>query len=83
MQGVNCLQDLKQKLIQAGHEIWASEGWYLVTAAGHWTMSFGHVYLNLTPIKKFEDLPEADNTPRRRAKKIMSGKLLDLSVERV
>ena len=60
MQGVNCLQDLKKKLAEAGFEILGSHGWYLDTAHGRWTMSLGKIYvdgelvynISNTPIKK-------------------------------
>lgn len=55
MQGVNCLQDLKSKLSLAGFEVLASQGWYVDTVHGKWTMAFGAVYLNSLPIKDIKD----------------------------
>lgn len=55
MLGINCLQDLKKKLAEAGFEILGSHGWYLDTAHGCWTMAQGVVYLNNTPIKSISE----------------------------
>jgi hypothetical protein len=55
VQGVNCLQDLKKKLAEAGFEVFESCGWYLNTAHGRWTMANGVVYIDNNPIKSISE----------------------------
>lgn len=55
MKAVNCLQDLKAQLVNDGFEIEESEGWFLITAHGRWTMAHNEVYLNGTVIQKLSD----------------------------
>jgi len=57
MIGINCLQDLKSRLISAGFEIKDSQGWYILTVHGRWTMSFGEVYLDSIIVKNINDAP--------------------------
>lgn len=72
MQGINCLQDLKKKLVEASFEILGSHGWYLDTAHGRWTMSQGVVYVNNTPIKS---ISEAKILKKSKKKKSSKGRL--------
>ena len=83
MIGVNCLQDLKQKLILAGYEIWRSQGWFFDTAHGRWTMAHGDIYCNSDLIKQLEEAPPPvkKKKPLRVAKKIAANKSLDLNEE--
>lgn len=71
MQGVNCLQDLKSKLSLAGFEILSSQGWYVDTVHGQWTMSFGTTYLNGLPIKDIKDAA----VPKKKTKKKVDKKI--------
>jgi hypothetical protein len=73
VQGVNCLQDLKKKLVESGFEVIGSHGWYLDTAHGRWTMSMGVVYINNLPIKSISEariikkpkpLPKSSTKPK-------------------
>ena len=72
MQGVNCLQDLKSKLSLAGFEVLASQGWYVDTVHGKWTMAFGVVYCDNNPVKNISEVP----IKKKPAKKNSSGRLL-------
>lgn len=56
MQGVNCLQDLKKKLAEAGFKITKSCGWYLTTTHGRWTMVDSVVFLNNQIIKNITEI---------------------------
>ena len=56
MQGVNCLQDLKKKLVETGFEVIGSHGWYLDTAHGRWTMALGVVYIDGLPCKNIAEV---------------------------
>jgi hypothetical protein len=58
MQGINCLQDLKARLVNLGVEVSVGEGWFFETKHGRWTMSFGNIYLDRILIK---DLAEVLN----------------------
>ena len=55
MIGINCLQDLKTRLITAGFEIKDNQGWYILTVHGRWTMAFGEIYLDGLIIKNIND----------------------------
>lgn len=72
MQGVNCLQDLKNKLTLLGFEIFESLGWYIDTAHGRWTMAQGVVYIENNPVKNIADVP----IKKKPAKKIPSGRVV-------
>jgi len=75
MIGINCLQDLKARLITAGFEIKDSQGWYLDTIHGRWGMAHGVVYLNSQPIKNINDAPIIKKKITKKAvKKIKKGK---------
>lgn len=63
MQGVNCIQDLKTKLIAAGFEVKSGPGWYVESLHGRWTMALGVVYLNREPIKNIADAPVPKKKP--------------------
>jgi hypothetical protein len=63
MISVNCLQDLKVRLITAGFEIKGSRGWYLDTIHGRWGMAHGVVYLNSQPIKNINDATIPEKKP--------------------
>lgn len=80
MQGVNCLQDLKTKLTLAGFEIKESEGWFIETAHGRWTMSFGIIYIDGVVCNKIEEAPVKKKPTSKKSsgpfkKKIKSSKL--------
>lgn len=68
MQGVNCLQDLKKKLVEAGFKVSESCGWYLNTTHGRWTMINGVVYINNSPIKSISEA-KTIKTPMSKKKK--------------
>jgi len=72
MQGVNSLQDLKNKLALSGFEIYESLGWYIDTAHGRWTMAHGVVYIENIPVKNIADVP----IKKKPAKKIPSGRIV-------
>jgi hypothetical protein len=55
VQGVNSLQDLKTKLTLAGFEIKQSEGWFIDTIHGRWTMALGVIYLEGAVCNKIEE----------------------------
>lgn len=67
MKAVNCLQDLKAQLTDAGFEIKESLGWYLITDHGRWTMALGDVYLNGAVIQKLTDaaIPKKSAKPKK------------------
>lgn len=80
MQGVNSLQDLKSKLQLAGFEIYSSQGWYVESAHGRWTMSFGVVYIDGQPVKNIADVPAKKKPTKKKSsglpiKKIKSAKI--------
>lgn len=79
MQGVNSLQDLKSKLLLGGFEIQSSQGWYVDTVHGKWTMAFGVVYLEGNPILNIFDAPVKKKPTKKKSsgpvkKKIKSAK---------
>jgi|APFre7841882654_1041346.scaffolds.fasta_scaffold499918_2 hypothetical protein len=66
MQGVHSLQDLRAKLTLAGFEVKGSEGWYLESPHGRWTMAHGVVYLNREPVLK---IPEFKTKTKKKVKR--------------
>jgi hypothetical protein len=72
MQGVNCLQDLKNKLTLAGFEIEKSEGWFVDSAHGRWTRALGVVYIDGQPCKNISDVP----VKKKPTKKKLSGPVI-------
>lgn len=65
MKGVNCLQDLKSQLVDLEIKILSSEGWFVNTKHGSWTMSFGDVYLNGALIKSFDDVSNLNKKSKK------------------
>ena len=72
MKGVNCLYDLKLKFLDLKIEVGDSQGWYVDTRHGRWTMAFGDVYLNLHVIT---DMKQADELAKFKPKRASTKKI--------
>lgn len=79
MKGVNCLQDLKLKFLDLNIEVGNSQGWYVDTHHGRWTMAFGDVYLNMHVITDMKQADELAEFRKKRAstKKITANVIVD------
>lgn len=79
MKGVNCLQDLKAKFTDLGIAVKDSQGWYVDTKHGRWSMALGDVYLNMHIITDMKQANELAQFKKKRAstKKITANVLLD------
>ena len=69
MIGVNTLQDLKVRLKDAGFEILGSEGWFVDTIHGRWSMAFGEIYIDGGIVKNIKDVPVLKKVKKETVKK--------------
>lgn len=72
MKGVNCLYDLKLKFLDAKIEVKDSQGWYVDTRHGRWTMALGEVYLNMHVIN---DMKQMDELAKFKKKRVSTKKI--------